>query len=126
MKVAATADPALLTKSPRKPTWLLPELDAVQRAIGSVPPAAAAGLPDSEFPFVLNTGRLLYQWHGGTITRRVEGVLELAPRLQIEINPSDARRLGIAANFLTSSVFDPASKIREYKMYAVRVERRTN
>jgi anaerobic selenocysteine-containing dehydrogenase len=89
-----------------------------------LPPAAE--LPDPEFPFVLNADRLLYHWHGGTITARFEGVLELAPRLQVEINFSDARRLGIAANFLTSSVLDPASKIREYTVCAVRVERRTN
>jgi predicted molibdopterin-dependent oxidoreductase YjgC len=57
--------------------------------------AAAAELPDSEFPFLLNTGRILYHWHGGTLTRRVKGLLELAPRLEVAINPDDARRLGI-------------------------------
>src|SRR5439155_1573352 len=57
--------------------------------------ATAAELPDPEFPFVLNTGRLLYHWHGGTLTRRVQGLLELAPRLEIAINPADARRMGM-------------------------------
>src|SRR5437762_1941935 len=52
----------------------------------------AAEVPDPEFPFVLNTGRLLYHWHGGTLTRRVQGLLELAPRLALAINPADARR----------------------------------
>jgi formate dehydrogenase alpha subunit len=123
----------------------------------------AAELPDDEYPFLLNTGRLLYHWHGGTLTRRVEGLLELAPRLEIAIHPSDARRLGVdtggrlrvasrrgeltgyarvteavragaifipfvkladsAANFLTSSAADPVSKIPEYKVCAVRLER---
>src|SRR5262249_27702725 len=55
----------------------------------------AAELPDTEFPFLLNTGRLLYHWHGGTLTRRVQGLLELAPRLEIAIHPSDARRIGV-------------------------------
>ncbi len=55
----------------------------------------AAELPDPEFPFVLNTGRLLYHWHGGTLTRRVQGLLELAPRLEVAVHPVDARRLGI-------------------------------
>ena len=55
----------------------------------------AAELPDADYPFVLNTGRLLYHWHGGTLTRRVQGLLELAPRLEIAIHPSDARRLGV-------------------------------
>jgi predicted molibdopterin-dependent oxidoreductase YjgC len=58
--------------------------------------AEAAELPDAEFPFVLNTGRVLYHWHGGTLTRRVPGLLELAPRLEVAIHPSDAGRLGVA------------------------------
>jgi formate dehydrogenase alpha subunit len=57
--------------------------------------AEAAELPDAVFPFVLNTGRLLYHWHGGTLTRRVQGLLELAPHLEVAIHPSDARRLGV-------------------------------
>jgi len=52
-------------------------------------------LPDPDFPFSLSTGRLLYHWHGGTLTRRVEGLLELAPRLEIAVHPVDGRRLGI-------------------------------
>jgi formate dehydrogenase alpha subunit len=55
----------------------------------------AAELPEPDYPFVLNTGRLLYHWHGGTLTRRVQGLLELAPRLEIALNPVDARRLGV-------------------------------
>ena len=57
--------------------------------------AEAAELPDPDYPLLLNTGRLLYHWHGGTITRRVQGLLELAPRLEVAIHPADARRLGI-------------------------------
>jgi formate dehydrogenase alpha subunit len=55
----------------------------------------AAELPDVDYPFVLNTGRLLYHWHGGTLTRRVQGLLELAPRLEVAIHPADARRLSV-------------------------------
>jgi formate dehydrogenase alpha subunit len=55
----------------------------------------AAELPDREYPFILNTGRLLYHWHGGTITRRVPGLLALAPRLEVAIHPRDARSLGL-------------------------------
>ncbi|HSE03468.1 MAG TPA: molybdopterin dinucleotide binding domain-containing protein, partial [Methylomirabilota bacterium] len=57
--------------------------------------AAAAELPDPDYPFVLNTGRLLYHWHGGTMTRRVQGLLELAPRLEVAVHPADARRLRV-------------------------------
>jgi predicted molibdopterin-dependent oxidoreductase YjgC len=58
---------------------------------------AAQELPDADYPFMLNTGRVLYHWHGGTLTRRVAGLLELAPRLEIAVHPSDAGRLGIGA-----------------------------
>ncbi|MDE2322859.1 MAG: formate dehydrogenase subunit alpha [candidate division NC10 bacterium] len=57
--------------------------------------AEAAELPDRDYPFLLNTGRILYHWHGGTLTRRVQGLLELAPRLEVAINPADAQRLGL-------------------------------
>jgi len=57
--------------------------------------ATAAELPDDDYPFILNTGRLLYHWHGGTMTRRVQGLLELAPQLEVAVHPSDARRLGV-------------------------------
>jgi formate dehydrogenase alpha subunit len=74
--------------------------DAFPRGLGRFVPARqtveAAELPDREFPFVLNTGRLLYHWHGGTLTRQVPGLVELAPRLEVAIHPADARALGIA------------------------------
>src|SRR5258708_8552263 len=35
--------------------------------------AEAAELPDADFPFVLNTGRRLYHWHGGTLPPRRPG-----------------------------------------------------
>jgi formate dehydrogenase alpha subunit len=73
--------------------------DSFPRGRGRFIPArqieTAAELPDVEYPFILNTGRLLYHWHGGTLTRRVQGLLELAPRLEVAIHPADARRLGV-------------------------------
>ena len=52
-------------------------------------------LPDSEYPFVLTTGRVLYQYHTGTMTRRSK-VIENADRgAVIEMNPADAERLQI-------------------------------
>jgi len=65
------------------------------RFVPATQTAAAAELPDPDYPFLLNTGRLLYHWHGGTITRRVEGLMELAPRLEVAIHPADARRIGV-------------------------------
>ncbi|NOX63763.1 MAG: formate dehydrogenase subunit alpha [Chloroflexi bacterium] len=48
--------------------------------------------PDPTYPFNLSTGRVLYHWHGGTMTRR--SVLnEIAPEPVVEINPVDAARI---------------------------------
>ena len=38
------------------------------------------------FPLILNTGRTLYHWHGGTITRRVAGLMARSPALEVAIN----------------------------------------
>ena len=51
--------------------------------------------PDERFPFILNTGRVLYHWHGGTITRRVDGLVDSWPELRVAVNPADAARLEI-------------------------------
>jgi len=50
---------------------------------------------DSEFPFILNTGRMLQHWHGGTLSRRSVGLNELVPEGAIEINTEDAASLKI-------------------------------
>ena len=52
--------------------------------------------PDERYPFILNTGRVLYHWHGGTLTRRVEGLQASFPELRVMLNPQDAARLEVA------------------------------
>ena len=124
---------------------------------------AAEELPTKRFPLILNTGRILYHWHGGTITRRATGLLARAPELQVAISAEDGERYAVAdgewvrlvsrrgelegrvlytekmrpgevfvpfvklqqhaANFLTNSAFDPTSRIPEYKVCAVRIEK---
>jgi formate dehydrogenase major subunit/formate dehydrogenase alpha subunit len=61
--------------------------------IEHIPPAE---MPDDEYPFLLNTGRVLYHWHGGEITRRAKGLLQVYDRARVEVNPMDAERTGIA------------------------------
>jgi formate dehydrogenase alpha subunit len=56
---------------------------------------AAVELPDDDYPIVLNTGRVLYHWHGGTITTRVDGLVDLVPVVQATINPDDADTYGV-------------------------------
>jgi predicted molibdopterin-dependent oxidoreductase YjgC len=52
-------------------------------------------LPDDEFPFVMNTGRQLYHWHTGTMTRRSSGLDAREPTPIVEIHPDDAARLDV-------------------------------
>ncbi|HWC73264.1 MAG TPA: formate dehydrogenase subunit alpha [Gemmatimonadales bacterium] len=52
-------------------------------------------LPDDDFPFVMNTGRQLYHWHTGTMTRRATGLDAREPTAIVEIHPADARQLGV-------------------------------
>ncbi len=51
-------------------------------------------LPDDAYPFVMNTGRQLYHWHTGTMTRRATGLDQREPTAVMEINPADAAALG--------------------------------
>jgi predicted molibdopterin-dependent oxidoreductase YjgC len=61
-------------------------------AVDFIPPAE---LPDEEYPYVLTTGRILYHFHTGTMSRRVEGLDEVRPDGFVEIHPSDAKNLGL-------------------------------
>ncbi|MFP4067495.1 MAG: formate dehydrogenase subunit alpha [Spirochaetaceae bacterium] len=52
--------------------------------------------PDEEYRYILTTGRLLYHFHSGTLTRRSPGLEEISPPTPVEIHPEDARAEGIA------------------------------
>jgi formate dehydrogenase alpha subunit len=54
-----------------------------------------AELPDDEYPLILTTGRSLYHYHTGTMTRRSEALSWRDPRGHAEINTQDAERIGI-------------------------------
>lgn len=60
-----------------------------------VPPVE---MPDKDYPMLLSTGRVLYHWHGGEMTRRAEGLMEVYGQSLVELNPDDARRLGVNGN----------------------------
>ena len=125
--------------------------------------ARAGELPDKEYPLLLNTGRMLYHWHGGTMTQKVQGLTAMLPEPRISVNPGDAAEIGIrdgdwvkvrsrrdevaaravvtdevrrgevfmpfvafghsAPNRLTNAALDPDSRIPEYKVCAVRIEK---
>jgi formate dehydrogenase alpha subunit len=126
------------------------------------PYAPAPELPDTEYPFLLTTGRVLYHYHS-VMSRRSKGLSEIYPEGVVEINPEDASRIGIqpdnglvevasrrgkvrvkskisdnlppgvvfmtfhfreaAANLLTLDALDPVSKIPEFKVCAVRIQK---
>jgi formate dehydrogenase alpha subunit len=122
----------------------------------------SAELPDDEYPLLLTTGRSLFHFHTGTMTRKVRGLNQLLGEGTVEISPEDAEKLDIAdgetvkitsrrghitatarvtevspegvvfmnfhfaespTNILTNPVLDPVSKIPEYKVCAVRIEK---
>ena len=121
-----------------------------------------AEMPDAEYPLYLTTGRVLYQYHTGTMSRKAQGLVEKAPECFVEISQEDAATYGIgagdlvqissrrgkiaakaqispkavsgtvfipfhfaeaAANKLTNAALDPVSKIPEYKVCAVQIEK---
>jgi formate dehydrogenase alpha subunit len=121
-----------------------------------------AEMPDSEYPLVLTTDRLLFHFHTGTMTRKVKGLNVFHDEELIMINPDDAKSLDITdgesvrvvsrrgrvtakarltdevpvgtiamtfhfaespTNELTNPALDPVSKIPEFKVAAVRVEK---
>ncbi|SFR65372.1 formate dehydrogenase major subunit [Halogeometricum rufum] len=65
---------------------------AQMQAIGYSEPAE---LPDDEYPFTLTTGRVLYQYHTGTMTHREEGIMQYTPSDFVEIHPDTAVDYGI-------------------------------
>ena len=52
-------------------------------------------LPDAQYPFVLNSGRQMYHWHTGTMTRRAEGLDSREPVPVVEMHAEDAAALGV-------------------------------
>jgi formate dehydrogenase major subunit len=56
----------------------------------------ARELPSPEYPFVLNTGRMLEHWHTGSMTRRSYALDTIAPKALVFVHPDDAAGLGLA------------------------------
>ncbi len=63
------------------------------RGKGMFSPVAAhdpAEMPDKDYPLILSTGRVLYHYHTGTMTRRSEPLDWREPHGYVEVNPKDA------------------------------------
>ena len=71
---------------------------AFTKGLGSLKPIAykpPAELPDAEFPLVLMTGRDPFHYHTGTMTRRSRRLTDQLNSCYVQINPADARSMGI-------------------------------
>jgi formate dehydrogenase alpha subunit len=55
-----------------------------------------AELPDDDYPLILTTGRSLFHFHTGTMSRKVRGLNVFQSEELVEMNPKDAVALGIA------------------------------
>ena len=62
-------------------------------AIDYIPPAE---WPDAKYPFLLSTGRLLYHYHTGSMSRRTVALPLYVPWPFMEMHPRDMEKLGIA------------------------------
>jgi predicted molibdopterin-dependent oxidoreductase YjgC len=54
-----------------------------------------AELPDDEYPLTLTTGRIMFHYHTGSMTRRSPKLDQEVPEGYVEISPEDADRLGL-------------------------------
>ena len=70
--------------------------------IDHLPPAER---PDDNYPFVLSTGRVLYHWHGGEMTRRAGSLMALYGQALIELSPWDAENMGLIQSDLPGEAF---------------------
>ena len=66
--------------------------------------------PTAAFPLVLNTGRTVEHWHTRTKTREVKILERMAPAAWLEMNPRDARKLGLRPHDLVT-VVSPRSRL---------------
>jgi formate dehydrogenase alpha subunit len=57
--------------------------------------------PDDEYPFILTTGRSLYQYHTGTMTRMVDGLNRLYGHETVQMNHDDASVLGFVVRIIS-------------------------
>ncbi|GAA4988900.1 hypothetical protein GCM10025734_14890 [Kitasatospora paranensis] len=83
----------LLERDGTRPRLVFPTATGRAQFFGR-PHLPAAELPDDDYPFVLNTGRLQHQWHTLTKTGKVAKLTKLNPGPFVELHPEDAAAMG--------------------------------
>lgn len=76
----------------------------------------AAEPVDKEYPYILSTGRMLYHFHTGTMTRKVKGLNEIAPSGYLEISGKDAADAGISGKDIVKVSSRRGSVVLEAKV----------
>ncbi len=59
-----------------------------------------AEMPNDDYPLILSTGRILYHYHTGTISRRSDYLTEYINEPFIEVHPEDAKECGVKSGDL--------------------------
>ncbi len=91
-------DRAQYGKSPDA-AWIDPDNQA-RAYLWAVDYEAPPEVPDSEYPFWLNTGRVIEHFHSRTKTKRVPQLHEMVPENYVEISSDDAQSLDVATGDL--------------------------
>lgn len=87
--------------SPDHPGTLILHTERFSRGLGRFhvvehrPPAEE---PDADYPLILTTGRVLFHWHTGTMTRRSPTLTDQINEAFVEVNEKDAEMLGVKYN----------------------------
>jgi formate dehydrogenase alpha subunit len=72
--------------------------DRFSRGLGKFHAIAYKGpveLPDEDYPLTLTTGRIMFHFHTGTMTRRSAKLHNEVPQGYVELHPDDAQRIGL-------------------------------
>ncbi|MDM0044825.1 formate dehydrogenase subunit alpha [Variovorax dokdonensis] len=91
--------PCLSEDDPGQPTVFIDAFATNDGRVKLVPAdiIPADERPDTEYPFVLITGRQLEHWHTGSMTRRASVLDAIEPIATASMNGGDLRKLGLDA-----------------------------
>lgn len=84
--------------TPEHPGTPILHTEQFSRGLGRFTPVEfrpSAELPDETYPFIFTTGRSLYHYHGGSMTRRARPLAEHSPTAYAELEPQTAAALGL-------------------------------
>jgi formate dehydrogenase major subunit len=68
-------------------------------------------IPDSQYPYRLTTGRIIWHWQSGTMTRRCKNLTDEVNEGYLELNTEDAQSIGIKNNDMIKVIFRRGSLV---------------